>query len=199
MQWFQLDHGNPGNIPTKELADVILGTYTFGHYICSCDKPEEAYQHLLREFRKISHTEDAEIIIAEVGSINHHDLAGDPRLGEYYACLTRDFGTPLSIPTDFQFENVQEAVRNFKSFLSVFAHNDRDAMAGVLRNIHLIENGHKHIISRATDTIEELFLRLSVWKSSVRQYLDPVAEYAEKQLGNSPVIMNDRVYNCFIY
>lgn len=117
MHWFQMDHGVLGSIPVREPVDVVLGTYTFGHYICASDTPpEKAYQHLIREFLKIRHTEDAVIIIVEVGSIDHNDLSGDPRLGEYYACLTRDFGTPESISTDFQFNSVQEAVHIMGGF-----------------------------------------------------------------------------------
>lgn len=125
MKWFQLDHGSLGNIPAEEPIDIILGTYTFGHYICACkEEPECAYQHLIHEFLKIRHTEDTEIIITEVGTLNSHDITENSRLLEYYACLTRDFGIPQSISTDFKFENVQEASRIMGSFFGKEAEND---------------------------------------------------------------------------
>ncbi len=125
MKWFQLDHGSLGNIPVQEPVDVILGTYTFGHYICACDTtPECAYQDLLHEFYKISHTENTEIIIAEVGSINNNDCTADTRLGEFYALLTRDFGKPQSISTDYQFKNVGEAAYIMGNFFGKEAAND---------------------------------------------------------------------------
>ena len=125
MKWFQLDHGNLGSIPVEESIDVILGTYTFGHFICACDDgPKCAYQHLVREFLKIRHTKDTEIIISEVSSINNNDITEDPRLSEYYACLTRDFGQPQSISTDFKFENAQEASHIMGRFFGKEAEND---------------------------------------------------------------------------